>query len=169
MSDDMTLRHDAELELVKNALWSDPADQSAWLYHRWLIGNGTLAARLFRGHFAQHASGEDKAVLQAEVEGIRELLMEQPDSKCACMHYLLAPLADHRCAGCMESLVHYNLLNQSSTPEKESTTECSELLVKLVKIDPMRQNRYKALRMPVFFRCSAVCADTCLGASLKSS
>lgn len=29
-----------EFELVKQALYVDPYDQSSWLYHRWLIGSG---------------------------------------------------------------------------------------------------------------------------------
>lgn len=29
-----------EFELVTQALWTDPGDQSGWLYHRWLVGDG---------------------------------------------------------------------------------------------------------------------------------
>ncbi|KIM52143.1 hypothetical protein SCLCIDRAFT_18266 [Scleroderma citrinum Foug A] len=53
-----------KFELVYNAIYTDPEDQSAWIYHRWLIGSG---------------NNEDQ--LRREIAVIEELLSEQPNSK----------------------------------------------------------------------------------------
>ena len=55
-----------EFELVKQALYIDPNDQSGWLYHRWLVG-----------------CGDDPAVLEREISVITEILELEADSKCA--------------------------------------------------------------------------------------
>ncbi|KAI6133905.1 rab-protein geranylgeranyltransferase [Pisolithus thermaeus] len=62
---------DEELELIHNTIYMDPEDQSAWIYHRWLMG-----------------SGEDEKQLVRELTVIEELLNKQPDSKW-CMDFLV--------------------------------------------------------------------------------
>lgn len=57
-----------EFELVTQALWTDPADQSGWLYHRWLVG-----------------STPPPDILRRELANVRELHETEPDSKCACI------------------------------------------------------------------------------------
>ncbi|KAF8590427.1 rab-protein geranylgeranyltransferase [Ramaria rubella] len=53
-----------EFELIKQAIYTDPGDQSVWLYHRWLVG-----------------SGDSQELLEREIRVIQELLEIEPDSK----------------------------------------------------------------------------------------
>lgn len=65
-------------------MYTDPNDQSVWMYHRWLVGTGENG-RLFIYDLMETfvlCLGESKDLLLREIAAIRELLQEQPDSRC---------------------------------------------------------------------------------------
>ncbi|KAG6836648.1 hypothetical protein H0H93_005478 [Arthromyces matolae] len=62
LSNDNHSQEEGQFDLLRNAMYTDPNDQSVWMYHRWLIG-----------------TGEDKGRLESEIIAIQELLDEQPD------------------------------------------------------------------------------------------
>jgi geranylgeranyl transferase type-2 subunit alpha len=55
-----------EFNLIQNAVYTEPADQSAWLYHHWLLG--TL-------------NESDTDILNAELKSINDLIDLEPESK----------------------------------------------------------------------------------------
>ncbi|TBU50623.1 rab-protein geranylgeranyltransferase [Dichomitus squalens] len=104
-----------EFDLVRNAMYTDPNDQSVWIYHRWLVG-----------------PGDDKGLLEREVSSIQELLDIQPDSKW-CMESIVfyKKLLLRR---------HGDSLGDDERGKLNS--ECEELLGSLQSVDPDRHQRY---------------------------
>jgi geranylgeranyl transferase type-2 subunit alpha len=73
-----------EFDLVRNAMYTDPDDQSVWVYHRWLVGTREwpYADYPLSPPLTSLLSGASRGLLEREIEAIDELLGEQPDSKC---------------------------------------------------------------------------------------
>ncbi|KAF8184919.1 rab-protein geranylgeranyltransferase [Mycena galopus ATCC 62051] len=112
---DYSKSKEKEFELVRNAMYTDPNDQSVWIYHRWLMG-----------------AGDDKDVLNREITIIQELLDEQSDSKW-CMeslvHYKQLLLKNHA----------------SSIDAASLRSDCRRLLSDLCVLDPARRRRYEEI------------------------
>jgi len=72
-----------ELNLVQNAFYTAPDDQSTWFYHRWLMGMQK-----------KHNASNFKEIVKKEYDKVQELLQEEPESKWATLTtvYLLKEL-----------------------------------------------------------------------------
>ncbi|KAJ3815764.1 rab-protein geranylgeranyltransferase, partial [Lentinula aff. lateritia] len=116
---DQSKSKEEEFNLVQNAMYTDPRDQSVWIYHRWLIG-----------------SGDNKEILDREIAVIQSLLEEEADSKW-CMeslvHYKRLLLHNHGA-----------LVDKSAL-----TRDCIYLLEQLRKVDPGRRARYNEIGEPI--------------------
>lgn len=69
---------------MRQALWSDPNDQSAWLYHRWLVGQGRsdFSASLNPTLTSPALRAADEATLRREIEDCMQLRAEEPQCRC---------------------------------------------------------------------------------------
>jgi geranylgeranyl transferase type-2 subunit alpha len=71
-----------EYELVKQAFYTEPEDQSGWFYHRWLLGCSLARYQRARGTAGEAEERATAArVLASQAEMCRDLLEMEPGAK----------------------------------------------------------------------------------------
>ncbi|CAM9500504.1 unnamed protein product [Chrysoparadoxa australica] len=123
-----------ELDMVHQAVFTEPDDQSAWWYHRFVVHYASSIPEA-EGADAQSTYG---ALLEAEVQCVRELLEVEP----ACKWALVT----------LESLLHQQQSLASKAGHKQEQVhalgqEMAGIIQQLQEIDPGHANYYKALAL----------------------
>ncbi|CCG81338.1 Rab geranylgeranyltransferase alpha subunit5 / FY16936)) [Taphrina deformans PYCC 5710] len=123
-----------ELELIKGAIYTDPDDQSVWLYHRWLLNPDSAHQDLHP--LAPTTTEEHVGHLTNELQMIDELMEEEPDN-----------------IWCTYAKVHYALSLQRLTEEPhspEQSAKLKNLMTVLENTDTLREGRYRDWHKSVF-------------------
>ena len=150
---------DDEFALVRAAFYTEPADQSAWLYHRWLLarvlasGPALPSLLIALGHPEQlraskdtSEGGEETAAMHGGPSAVdvfaRELLMcrELNEMEADCKWTLLTMAL--LIAG-QEAVRRQQVAVTDSTPyPPDVVAEVAALFTRLVHLDPMRTQYY---------------------------
>jgi geranylgeranyl transferase type-2 subunit alpha len=117
-----------ELDYIRQAIYTDPDDQSSWIYHEWLITKSTDIV-------ADQTVEERVAILQGEIDSIKELYEVEPESK-----------------WCIYSLVFYQTFLSELRGASLKGGELEDVIAKLdklIEIDPGRSARYNYLKQRI--------------------
>lgn len=113
-----------ELKYLKNAMYTDPQDQSVWIYLRWLLTSEIFVKKLDQKIYSE--------ILKQELQNLKELNELERDDNGVENNW------------CLKTLVTVETILQKVDIENkiEYKTEIEESLVKLIDIDALRKNRY---------------------------
>lgn len=128
-ADDQTRRKmlDSEFDLISQALNTDPYDQSLWFYHQFLVSTLEPSNRRTSSIVLTLTNKDRLERLEAELDGIREILEDTTD-----------------CKWVYQSLLSYYsiYLGLDAGNKPVITTEMREWLDKLRELDPLRKGRW---------------------------
>jgi len=115
-----------ELEFVSNAIFTEPADQSCWIYHRWLISRVVSVD----ANPSSYTITEDRATaIREQFIMCQELLELEANSKWAMFAQLFL----------LQVMVRFGIQVETVI---EPRTEAKNLCLKLKDVDPLHSNYY---------------------------
>eukprot|EP00455_Lapot_gusevi_P011112 TRINITY_DN1510_c0_g1_i1.p1 TRINITY_DN1510_c0_g1~~TRINITY_DN1510_c0_g1_i1.p1 ORF type:complete len:318 (-),score=60.32 TRINITY_DN1510_c0_g1_i1:12-965(-) len=116
-----------EFHLVQQAFYTEPDDQSSWLYHRWLVDTASKLLPV-----------EDYvSILRREISMCEELLSVEPNCKWALL--------------CVASLTQ-RLAGQDADTQSQANERLTQIFQQLIELDPMRRTYYTELCRPITLR-----------------
>lgn len=114
-----------ELTYLKNAMYTDPQDQSVWIYLRWLLTSDIFIEKLDQKTYIE--------ILNQELTNVKELNQLEKEDNGVENNW------------CLKSIVTIETILNKIENNPTYKTEIEQSLVKLIDIDPLRKNRYTYL------------------------
>jgi len=153
-------RLDTEIEYAMNAFYTEPDDQSAWLYHRWLLARRGVGIRVASGNTDKNlqskfgpivrADGDEEdekgtdslqskiTFIQSQLSSFQELLEIEPDCKWALL---------------ISAILIRGLL-MCGVKRPTAREEVCEIFQKLIQLDEMRSGYYRDVEQSILSQCS---------------
>ena len=121
-----------ELQLILEALYTDPYDQSLWFYHTYLTTTFSASSQMKSFSIVPSLTIDEQVeYLDAEIEKLRELLPEADDCKWIYQR-LLELCLDRR--------------TMASHGSVDAPTTLLDWLKQLSKLDPLRAGRWREMK-----------------------
>lgn len=112
-----------EISYITQAAYTDPDDQSAWIYLRWLVSTTAICPDM--------TVSERVAMIQEQIDSIEALYELEPNSKWCC--------------DTLAFLTKYLYHVQDKNMDDSAQQKLRDLVSKLKLVDPMRSSRYNHL------------------------
>ncbi|KXL43355.1 hypothetical protein M433DRAFT_110997 [Acidomyces richmondensis BFW] len=119
---------DGEFDLITNALWTDPNDQSLWFYHAYLMSTLDCSNPHSSSILDPCTNAERLHYLEQEIDNVKAMLVDGEENS----KYIYQALLDYS----------RRYLEIESGNKKVTTKELVEWLMELKQIDPLRKGRW---------------------------